>query len=108
MPASKRNDKVIPTYISSAEIKKDFHLSQQLEPILLVVLELYIKIRDTQMLARSEAYSSGLMICQMYKVAANAGLPETQAIYDSIKNRFKNQSQEAEAENNNDDITKTE
>ena len=106
--ASERNDAVIPTYISSAELKKDFHLFQQLDPILLVVLELYIKIRDTQMLAGSEAYSSSLMIYQMYKVAANAGLPGAQAIYDSMKDRFKMQSNETDVSEDLNDIPEAE
>lgn len=101
--ASERNDTVIPSYISSAELKKDYQLYQQLEPILLVVQELYIKIRDTQMLAGSEAFSSGLMIYQMYKVAANAGLPGAQAIYDNMKERFKSQSVETQEEESGDD-----
>ena len=92
--ASERNDAVIPTYISSAELKK--------------VLELYIKIRDTQMLAGSEAYSSSLMIYQMYKLAANAGLPGAQAIYDSMKDRFKMQSNETDLSEDINDIPEAE
>jgi len=49
---------------------------------------LYNKVRDTQMLAGSEAYSSSLMIYRMFKSAADTGVPGTQAIYNGLKERF--------------------
>lgn len=86
---------VLPTYIKPEEAKKDFNLYMALDPILLAMETLYYKVRDTQMLAGSEAYTTGLMIHRMYKIAAEAGIPGAQAIYNSLRERFQ-QAQRAE------------
>lgn len=86
--ASQENAEIFPNYIQPEEVKKDFNLYEDTDPILLAIEALYYKVRDTQMLAGSEAYSSSLMIYRMFKSAADSGIPGTQAIYNSLKERF--------------------
>jgi hypothetical protein len=86
--ASQENSEIFPSYIQPEEVKKDYNLFEDIDPILLSLESLYNKVRDTQMLAGSEAYSSSLMIYRMFKSAADTGVPGTQAIYNGLKERF--------------------
>ncbi|UPT69585.1 MAG: hypothetical protein M0D53_10425 [Flavobacterium sp. JAD_PAG50586_2] len=49
------------------------------------------KLQDTQLLAGSEAYASGLTIYKLFGSAADAGIPGADAIYDQLKQRFAGQ-----------------
>nr|WP_319399225.1 hypothetical protein [uncultured Carboxylicivirga sp.] len=79
---------ILPAYINPDEMKKDLNLFNQLEEVLMPLSYLYDQVRDTQMMAGSEAYSTALMIYKMAKVAAKAGLPGANGIYTQLRGRF--------------------
>ena len=104
--ATELESDVLPVYINPTEAGKDLDLYLALEPILLAMETLYYKVRDTQMLAGSEAYSTALMIYRMYKTAAEAGIPGSQAIYNSLRDRFQQaQSADQEEQSNTEETT---
>lgn len=79
---------ILPGYINPDEMKKDLNLFNQLEEVLVPLSYLYDQVRDTQMLAGSEAYSTALMVYKMTKAAAKAGVPGANSIYTQLKGRF--------------------
>ena len=85
------NANMIPSYFSTANLQNDYNLFVQLDELLLMVDQLFEKISDTQMLAGSEAYVSGLASYRLFGAAADAGVPGADAIYDRLKSRFANQ-----------------
>jgi len=91
LDAMKDNQHLVPPYISYEEINKDFTLYKKLNDISFALAQLAEKTSDTQMLAGSEAYSSALMFYKMAQLAAQAGMPGADTIYDKLKERFKGQ-----------------
>lgn len=82
------NPGFLPVYINAAEMEKDFKLYEQLDEILLIINGLAERVRDTQILAGSEAYTNALVVYKSFQLAAEAGIPGADAIYDSLKERF--------------------
>lgn len=89
--AIQNNATLFPTYLSIAEIQKDFTLFEQLDELVLLIGQLFEKLRDTQILAGSEAYSSALIAYKLFAAAADAGLPGAEAAYAQLKQRFASQ-----------------
>ena len=79
---------ILPAYINPDEMKKDLNLFNQLEEVLMPLTYLFDQVRDTQMMAGSEAYSTALMVYNMTKAAAKAGVPGANSIYTQLKGRF--------------------
>ncbi|MBS2097077.1 hypothetical protein [Carboxylicivirga linearis] len=86
--AIKSDTNILPAYIKPDEMTKDLELYEALEEILVPLTYLYDKVRDTQMLAGSEAYSTSLLVYNMAKTAGKAGVPGAQSIYNQLKERF--------------------
>jgi hypothetical protein len=80
-----------PAYFNSAEMEKDFELYNAIGRILPSLEQLVEKLRDTQMLAGSEAYISALTAYRLLQSAARDGVPGANSLYDSLKSRFENQ-----------------
>lgn len=87
----KQNGAIMPNFVNVEELEKDFTLYEQLDSVLSAVNQLQEKLRDTQMLAGSEAYSSALMAYRMFQMAADAGLPGMDTVVDDLKQRFAGQ-----------------
>ena len=85
------NPTLVPAYMNTAELVKDITLFQQLDELESLTSQLYEKIRDTHMLAGSEAYITCLAFYRMVEAAAMAGVPGADAVYDQLKVRFANQ-----------------
>lgn len=96
--ATDNGDSVLPAYVKTEEVAKDLNLYEDLDPFLLKSESIFYKLRDTQMLAGSEAYTTALVIYKMYKTAADAGIPGAQAVYNSLRERFMHQSNTDDAE----------
>ena len=87
----KQNASLMPTFVNIEELEKDFILYEQLDTILSAINQLQEKLRDTQILAGSEAYSSALVAYRMFQMAADAGLAGMDSIVDELKQRFAGQ-----------------
>lgn len=88
LTAINNNGGILPTYINAVEIGKDLVLFEQLDELVQLVGQLFDKLRDTQMLAGSEAYVSSLVAYKLFASAADAGLPGAESIYNQLKQRF--------------------
>lgn len=88
LTAINNNGGILPTYINAVEISKDLELFEQLDELVQLVGQLYDKLKDTQMLAGSEAYVSSLVAYKLFASAADAGLPGAESIYNQLKQRF--------------------
>ena len=87
----KQNASILPNFVNVEELEKDFILYEQLDSILSAINQLQEKLRDTQMLAGSEAYSSALMAYRMFQMAADAGMAGMDSVVDDLKQRFAGQ-----------------
>ena len=82
---------ILPTYVNVAEMALDLSLFKQLDEFVLLANDLSEQLRDTQMLAGSEAYISGLTIYRLSEAGANAGIPGADTFYKQLQERFKGQ-----------------
>ncbi len=78
----------MPSYFSGAETQKDLDLFDVLDEFVLLAAQLFERLRDTQILAGSEAYVSALTAYRLIAAAAAAGLPGADSVYQSLKKRF--------------------
>jgi len=85
------NASLFPSYLSSAIMQNDLTLFLQMDEILFIAMQLVEKIADTQLLAGSESYTSGLMYYKLIGASADAGVPGADTLYDQLKARFANQ-----------------
>lgn len=85
------NAALLPPYITVLDLQNDLTLYNQLDELKTLVQQLLEKIEDTQILAGSEAYSSGLIAYRMYGAAADAGIPGADSVYAQLKKRFVSQ-----------------
>lgn len=85
------NSSILPNYVNVGEMKKDFQLYVSLGEVLMPLSQLYEKVRDTQILAGSEAYSSALVVYKMMQMAASSGIPGMETIAAQLSERFKGQ-----------------
>lgn len=85
------NPHLVPSFVDMEEVRKDLSLFRQLDEILSITDQLQEKMRDTQMLAGSEAYSSALMAYRLVQMAAESGVPGADSAYDSLRQRFAGQ-----------------
>lgn len=92
LTAINNNGGILPNYINAVEIGKDLQLFEQLDELVQLVGQLYDKLKDTQILAGSEAYVSSLVAYKLFASAADAGLPGAESIYNQLKQRFTTES----------------
>ncbi len=89
--AMNNNQALFPTYLSATELNKDYTLYSQLDELVSLALQLTEKLRDTQILAGSEAYVSALSVYKMVTAAAQAGMPGADTVCDQLAERFSGQ-----------------
>jgi hypothetical protein len=89
--AINNNLHMLPAYFLTAEINNDLVLFNQLDEVDLIISQLSEKIKDTKMLAGSEAYVSALTAYRLFDAAAKAGVPGADAVNDLLKERFAEQ-----------------
>lgn len=90
--AINNNGNFLPSYFSGAETQKDLDLFDVLDEFVLLSAQLYERLRDTQILAGSEAYVSALTAYRLIAAAAAAGVPGADSVYQSLKKRFTDKS----------------
>lgn len=91
LQACQDNAALLPAYLQVAEMRKDYELYRSLGDVLQPLAQLYEKVRDTQILAGSEAYSSALMAYRMFQMAAESGLPGLDSVVSRLSERFAGQ-----------------
>ncbi len=89
--AIQNNPALFPNYLSATELNKDLALFNQLDELLTLSQQLTEKMRDTQILAGSEAYTASLMIYRLLEAASIAGMPGTDTLYEQLAERFAGQ-----------------
>src|SRR5690606_26480282 len=87
--AMKASPELLPGYISLEDLQMDMTLLIQLNQILGMSRSLVEKLLDTQILVGSEAYSTALLVYDIYKTSYKAGLPGAAAAYEEFYERFK-------------------
>ncbi len=85
------NANILPAYMTVDNLNMDITLYQQLDPLVQLAAQNFERLRDTQMLAGSEAYIAALAYYRMVEAAAKAGLPGMDTVYNQLKERFANQ-----------------
>jgi len=89
--AAVNNPSLVASYLSVPNMQNDMALYTQLDEIKGLVNQLLEKIEDTQLLAGSEAYVSGLVFYKLVSAAAEAGVPGADAVSDLLRARFAGQ-----------------
>lgn len=82
------NPDFIPAYMNTEEFQKDEAIVTNLHPLGNLATQLASDIKDTVMLAGSEAIVSALLYYGTVKEAANKGIPTAQPIYADLSQRF--------------------
>ena len=85
------NPGIFPPYLDLAELRKDLQLYDQLGALVTLANQLCELMRDTQILAGSEAYVTALTGYKMAGAAASSGVPGAKTVYDLLKKRFEGQ-----------------
>lgn len=85
------NGNMLPAYLNTTDMQNDMNLYNQLDKIAIRIRQVLEKVDDTQMLAGSEAYVAALTAYKLFAAAASAGIPGSDAVYDTLKERFAGQ-----------------
>lgn len=86
---------LVPKYVDTEEMKKDFSAVSTLREISSKLAELQEMVGDTMTLSGSEALNAALAFYNALKGAARARQPGAQIIYDDLKSRFPRGSNQA-------------
>ncbi len=95
--AIQNNPTMFPPFLSAVELNKDLTLFNQLDEFVTMAQQLTEKLRDTQILAGSEAYVASLAIYKSLGTASNAGMIGADTIYEQLGERFAGQGSKAVA-----------
>ena len=85
------NTDMFPAYLDGNELSKDLQLYDQLDELLVMATQVCELIRDTQLLAGSEAYTTALASYRLVGAAAGGGLPGAKSVYEKLRKRFEGQ-----------------
>ena len=85
------NSGLLPAYVSVPNMQNDINLFSQLDEVIGLTKQTLEKLEDTQLLAGSEAYTSGLVLYKLFGSAAEAGMPGADAVVSQLKLRFAGQ-----------------
>jgi hypothetical protein len=82
------NPEFAPAYLSVPELKIDMAAFNELMSLLQLAEPLCDNLRDTQMLAGSEAYTAALAYYNSVKQAAKMNVPNAKTIFEDLSKRF--------------------
>ncbi len=85
------NPEFLPPYMNLAEMKKDFTGFNQLNAILRPLMQIIGNVDDTATLCGSETLLAALGYYNSVSQAAKMNVPNAQAIYDDLSQRFEAQ-----------------
>lgn len=89
--AISNNPDIFPLYLDVKEIRTDLTLFDQLDEIVKLSNQINESLRDTQIIAGSEAYISALTGYKFVAAAAKGGVQGAKTVYDDLKKRFEGQ-----------------
>ncbi len=78
----------IPDMLTAEEARKDLSLFEQLDPIILELESLLRQMKDTQIIAGSEAYRVALSVYSLADAARKIPMEGAQSSYQLLKTRF--------------------
>lgn len=87
----KSNPEFVPIYMDVKEFEKDAVTVKNLITMLNPTIQIEQGLKDTEMLAGSEAYTAALIYYNSVKQAAKNNVPNAAAIYDDLSQRFDGQ-----------------
>lgn len=87
----KSNPEFVPIYMDVKEFEKDTLTVKNLITMLNPTIQIEQGLKDTEMLAGSEAYTAALIYYNSVKQAAKNNIPNAAAIYDDLSQRFDGQ-----------------
>jgi hypothetical protein len=82
------NPQIRPPFVDMEDFKADVADAVGLRAIRTLLQQLLDYVTDTEMVASSESYRSGLFVYSTSKVAAAQDVPGAKAIYNDLKTRF--------------------
>ena len=82
------NPEFAPPFVSIPELKTDMKAYEEMESLLQLAAPLCDNLRDTQMLAGSEAYTSALAYYNAVRQAAKMNVPNAKTILEDLSKRF--------------------
>jgi hypothetical protein len=82
------NPQICPPFLDLEDFKADAADAVGLREIRIILQQLVDYISDTEMVASSESYRSGLLVYSSSKIAAAQDVPGAKAVYNDLKTRF--------------------
>ncbi|MGL6121341.1 MAG: hypothetical protein ACRC0V_12665 [Fusobacteriaceae bacterium] len=82
------NPEFTPEYMNTDEFNKDVTTVRQLQTVMNLSNQIYNDVRDTAMLAGSEALQGGLLYYGSVREAHSKGILSAEPIYKDLKERF--------------------
>ena len=76
LQAARDKNEVLPNYVSVDELEKDLKLFDALSRVLAPLTQLYTAVEDTKRVAGAEAYTSAMVIYNMFQMASKMGVTE--------------------------------
>lgn len=92
------NPEFVPSYMDTKEFNKDERVVTQLDPVVNLSMQLATDVKDTMMLAGSEALQSSLLYYGQVREANSKGVPTARAIYEDLQPRFSRRSKKKESD----------
>lgn len=85
---AKSNPQLLPPYLDIPELERDLKLAKALNPIINDLEIILSNLKDTSLLAGSEAYSAALVFYNTVKAAQRTNVSGAETIYNELKERF--------------------
>ncbi len=80
--------KWVPEALTAVEARKDLTLFEQLDPVILELEGLLRQLKDTQIIAGSEAYKTALTVYRLADAGRKMPIEGAQSSYELLKTRF--------------------
>jgi len=84
------NSNLVPAFIETESVKRDFDLYKQMRPLLQRITQLHTSIENTVMESGHEAYSQLLSFYNAVKYADKMGVQGAKDIFEDLRVRFRN------------------
>ena len=81
---------IIPAFITADMISNDLTLFEQMDRLHSAISNTLQRVEDLRRIAASEAYNASTVAYGIYSSAAQGGIPGSQASYNKLKQRYKN------------------
>jgi hypothetical protein len=97
-----KNPDLVPSFMNTEELGKDFVLAEQLHVMLNHMVPLLDKILDTYSLVNAEAYKEALIFYQHVKTASRGNVPGASAVAKELAKSFKRSKTKTESDEETD------